>query len=243
MAHKNAVYRETLVDGRRVAHKFFSKKCSRAYDAYRRETTSLLRLKKCPHVVPLVQMYEDDYGYHVMTEWCERGAMSRHLILKNADAAACAMDLAKAVQEIHDMGVIHGDIKHSNILCSSSLLLSDFEESRTVDDSRRDSVRGTASYMSPEMFRAEVTKASDVWAVGVVVYSVLTGKMPFAARTMNDMFLSVRDTEPNFDSFPNKESRDFVRSCLAKDPKERPSVQELVSSFGNAWIACAHRDP
>lgn len=240
-ANKHAVYREVHKSGKRVAHKVFSKRNPRAFDAYRREVTSLVKLRESRYVVPLVDASEDDDAFHVMTEWCDQGSVPFGRLTESR-AVEISKNLSESLADIHRRGVVHGDIKQANIVLpqndSSSLWLIDFEESMSADkivDPYIFSLRGTPSYMAPETFRAKVSPASDVWAMGVTVFAMLTGQMPFRAKYAHELPQKITESKPDFDLLPNQLSRDFVRRCLTKDPSQRASAEELIKF--HAWIA------
>src|SRR6185369_2828253 len=82
-------------------------------------------------------------------------------------------------------------------------------------------ILGTAAYMAPEQARgAAVDKRADIWAYGVVLYEMLTGKQPFIGETVSDTLAAVLKTEPEWEAIPARLRR-LVRRCLEKNPKRR----------------------
>jgi serine/threonine protein kinase len=91
----------------------------------------------------------------------------------------------------------------------------------TVGETRPGVIIGTVAYMAPEQARGEaVDKRADIWAYGVVLYEMLTGKRPFAGKTTQDILSAVLSLEPDLDVVP-AEIRRLVRRCIEKDPKRR----------------------
>src|SRR6185436_19264949 len=91
----------------------------------------------------------------------------------------------------------------------------------TLEGTRAGVILGTAAYMAPEQARgAVVDKRADIWAYGVVLYEMLTGKQPFAGETVSDTLAAVLRAEPQWDAVP-AEMRRLVRRCLEKNPKRR----------------------
>ena len=92
-------------------------------------------------------------------------------------------------------------------------------------------ILGTAAYMAPEQARgAVVDKRADIWAFGVVLYEMLTGKQPFAGETVSDTLAAVLKTEPEWDAIPAGMRR-LVRRCLEKNVRQR------LRDIGDARIA------
>lgn len=91
----------------------------------------------------------------------------------------------------------------------------------TLEGTRAGVILGTAAYMAPEQARgAVVDKRADIWAFGVVLYEMLTGKQPFAGPTVSDTLAAVLKTEPDWDAVP-AEVRRLLRRCLEKEPRQR----------------------
>ncbi|KAJ1961244.1 MAP kinase kinase (MEK) [Dipsacomyces acuminosporus] len=137
-----------------------------------------------------------------------------------------------------DMRVMHRDIKPSNILLNSAgfIKICDFGISKEMINSIADTFVGTASYMSPERMKgSSYTVKSDVWSLGLTLMELALGKFPFRpegeAMTIFEMLNYITTEElPTMspDEFP-KDFCDMIDSCLAKDPKDRPTPRELVS--------------
>jgi Tol biopolymer transport system component len=90
-------------------------------------------------------------------------------------------------------------------------------------------ILGTAAYMSPEQARGKsVDKRADIWAFGVVLYEMLTGKKAFDGEDVSTILAAVIQTEPRLDSVPDRVER-LIKSCLEKDPKKR------LRDIGDAW--------
>ena len=99
----------------------------------------------------------------------------------------------------------------------------------TISPTRAGMILGTAAYMSPEQARGKtVDKRADVWAFGVVLYEMLTGKQAFTGETITDVLAAVVMSEPDWEEVPSRVRRLLV-SCLQKDPKQR------LRDIGDAW--------
>ena len=165
------------------------------------------------------------------------------------EALPIARQIADALEYAHEKGVVHRDLKPANIKLTADgqAKVLDFGLAKalsnepTSGDNPADSptltmratqagvIMGTAAYMSPEQARGKtVDKRADVWAFGVVLYEMLTGRQLFSGETVSDTLAAVLTKEPDWDRAPAK-TRRLLRKCLEKDPKRR------LRDIGDAW--------
>ena len=122
--------------------------------------------------------------------------------LKLDEALDIAIQAGQALQEAHERGVVHRDVKPANLMVTPQghVKLMDFGLARATDDTRitaASTVVGTPSYMSPEQARGEaVDRRSDIWSLGVVLYEMLTARAPFAGDSSTAVLRAVLDDEP-----------------------------------------------
>ncbi|MFN0130659.1 MAG: serine/threonine-protein kinase [Verrucomicrobiales bacterium] len=156
--------------------------------------------------------------------------------------------LARALHYAHEQGVIHCDVKPSNILIDNGgePHLTDFGIARLLDQDgqlTKSGVIGSPRYMSPEQAsgrRGEVTGATDIYGLGVVLYELLTGRPPFRAVTPSETLLQVMEQEPPdpHDSHPlvNRDLSIICLKCLEKNVLHRyASAAELADDL-ERWI-------
>jgi WD40 repeat protein len=153
--------------------------------------------------------------------------------LAAAEAAALVETLARAMHAAHAKGVLHRDLKPANVLLAEdgTPKITDFGLARKVDDVRKTAsgaVLGTPSYMAPEQASGktdELGPATDVWALGAILYECLTGRPPFRAPTSLDTLLQVMGDEPvslrqlRPEVPPDLET--ICHKCLQKEPARR----------------------
>ncbi|MEW2356718.1 WD40 repeat domain-containing serine/threonine-protein kinase [Spirillospora sp. NPDC029432] len=144
-----------------------------------------------------------------------------------------AVAVATALAAIHRAGVVHRDLKPANVLLGpDGPRVIDFGLARTEDMTRsRTGVKGTPRYMAPEAFGQEpVGAAADVWAWGAVVLFTALGRAPFDGGNLAAVMNAVLHRRPDLDVLPES-LRPIVAAALSRDPKERPSSQQVLMAL------------
>src|SRR5262249_21377867 len=151
-----------------------------------------------PNIVSIYDVVERDGFFHVVLEYVEGGDLSQQLKSgpwKPEEAARLVATLARAVDYAHSRGIVHRDLKPSNILLTKEGMpkISDFglatllgEREEDLGDTSEGVVLGTPSYMAPEQASGEIRRigpATDVHALGAMLYELLTGSRPFQGGT------------------------------------------------------------
>jgi serine/threonine-protein kinase len=175
-------------------------------------------------------------GESLRTLMYREGPMPSDRVMSLVAQAAAALHLA------HEQGIVHRDVKPSNLLVQSDgrLLLSDFGIARMVATARLTevgSVLGTVTYLAPEQITGEpVSPATDVYALGVVAYECLAGVPPFASRAPIEVAMShTRDEPPPLPDHTAFPVRRIVLRALAKNPADRwPTAAAMASAAAKA---------
>ncbi len=174
---------------------------------FRAEAEAVARLQH-PNIVQIFEVGEHGGLPFFSLEFCGGGSLDKKLAgtpLPPKEAAALVATLARAVQTAHEKGVIHRDLKPANILLTEdgTPKITDFGLAKRLDadagQTRTGSVMGTPSYMAPEQAggkTAEMGPLCDVYALGAILYELLTGRPPFRAATPLDTMMQVVSDDP-----------------------------------------------
>jgi Tol biopolymer transport system component len=227
-----------------------------------REAQSLAALNH-PHIAQIYGL-EDTALVMELVEGDDLSARLARGPLAIDDAIAIARQIAEALESAHDVGIVHRDLKPANVKVrgDGTVKVLDFGLAKVWAGASSDEdvlnsptiatpamtsagiILGTAAYMSPEQARGRpVDKRADIWAFGVVLYEMLSGRRAFPGDTITDVIAAVITREPDWSALPNGvpvRVRELLARCLEKDPRLR------LRDIGEARIALgkphAHRD-
>src|SRR5436309_8467608 len=218
---------------------------------FRREAEAAARLEH-PCIVPIYEVGERDGSCYFSMKFVEGGQLdevARREPMAIRRAVELIAKVARTVQYAHEQGILHRDIKPGNILLDQNGQphLTDFGLARLIDTessvTRTIEILGTPSYMAPEQAAGEtgkLSKATDVYGLGTVLYQLPTGQPPFAGGTTYETIRLLRDTEPRSPRLLNpKVDRDLSTmclKCLEKDPKRRYSSALALGEDLERWL-------
>jgi Serine/threonine protein kinase len=218
---------------------------------FRREAEAAAKLDH-PCIVPIHEVGEKDGQCYFSMNFVEGGQLDevvRRKPISIRSAAELIVKLACAVHYAHEHGILHRDIKPGNILVDKmgEPHLTDFGLARLVEIestvTRTKEVMGTPSYMAPEQAAGEHTKvsrATDVYGLGAVLYQLLTGHPPFAGGTTYETIRLLLNTEPRQPRQLNpKIDRDLSTVCLKsleKDPQRRFASALALAEDLEHWL-------
>jgi|GEM_PF-705076 len=187
---------------------------------------------------------EDHEGsLFIVMEYVDGGTLREKLpFVKIDDAVTVAMQIGEALQEAHAKGIVHRDIKADNIMLTSKgqVKVMDFGLAKlkgTLKLTRTSSTVGTLGYMAPEQIQGgEVDHRSDIFSFGVLLFEMLTGKLPFRGEHEAAMVYSIVNEDPQaIDQVRQDVSpllSNLIVKCLEKDPADRfQHMDEVVSEL------------
>ena len=186
--------------------------------------------KKPKHMINIVTEYAD--GGDLSEKIKERKNKNNNFT--ESEILDYFTQICLAIKHIHEKKIIHRDLKSGNIFLMKNGLvkLGDFGIAKgfqkTIDKAK--TMVGTPYYLSPEILESKpYDSKSDIWALGVLLYEMMTFKMPFNANSFP--MLSVKIMRGNYIPPPaiyTKDLRELVSKCLTVDPKSRPTIQEIL---------------
>ncbi|HLJ93916.1 MAG TPA: serine/threonine-protein kinase [Gemmataceae bacterium] len=213
---------------------------------FRTEAEVVARLQH-PHVVHIYEIGEQNGLPFFSLELCAGGSLASSLEqtpLPPTDAAKLVETLAQAVHVAHQAGIVHRDLKPANVLLASDGMpkITDFGLARKLNEvgqTASGAVMGTPSYMAPEQAGGrtrEIGPATDIYALGAILYECLTGRPPFQAATALDTIMQVVAEEPvpprELNPTSPRELEAICLKCLEKHPQKRyPSAAALAEDL------------
>eukprot|EP00980_Cylindrotheca_fusiformis_P026140 scaffold15472_cov117-Cylindrotheca_fusiformis.AAC.4 len=250
--------------GEKVALKKISKRHTNS-SAFRNETAALLRIYDNgghPNISGLRDMYEDFTHFYLILDLIKGGEMFDHLsnegAYSEADSARLIFEVASALAFLHGVGVVHNDLKPENLLlCSKNrsdgtikiidfgcaeITQSDTTFNGPIQENKVDD-NGTVGYWPPERFQHSVklSPAVDTWAVGVILYIMLTGFHPFdpnCDRSDDEIGDAIKENPyPPLDDVYvghlSDSAIDVIKKLMEPDPEKRMTAYELLH---HPWV-------
>ena len=253
------VYRATdLKLGQSVALKFLPEGVSRdpvALERFRNEVRIARRISH-PNVCRVYDIGEVDNHHFISMEYVDGedlGSLLRRIgRLPRDKALDIARDLCSGLTPAHDQGILHRDLKPANVMVDGRghVLIMDFGIAALAEQIQKHEIRsGTPAYMAPEQLSGEaVTTRSDIYALGLVMYELFTGKRAVESETMIELArLQQTDSatgELNLIKGLDPQMERVIMRCLEKDPAKRPAtVREVAAALpGGDPLLTGRRD-
>ena len=205
----------------------------------------ILKLCHHPNIVRLLDHLENlDYIFIVM-EYIEGGTLGQYIKKHNFNftehqAENIIYQIAQGVKYLHSYGIVHRDLKPDNIMITQPndlgvLKIMDFGLSKILSSQEKmvDGF-GTLSYVAPEvLLRSPYNKEVDIWSLGVILYYILCGHLPFRGNKEIIIAEKIVNDELEFDEeyweMRSQKVKDLIEKCLRKNPEERISINEFLN--------------
>jgi len=215
------------------------------------EQTELRGVSQClnlkhPNLVTLFDVRQDRDGDHwVVMEYVSGPSLDQVIAGRTGGMSAAEIEpwlsgIVAGIAFLHDRGIVHRDVKPANIFQENGTVkVGDVGLSKSMTPSRRSAQTesvGTVYYMAPEVARGRYGPEVDVYSLGVIVYELLTGKVPFDGESTAEILMKHLTQPPDL-NVPeiSPAMRPVLANALAKDPKHRtPSVTQLLNEFQQA---------
>ncbi|XP_037785837.1 phosphorylase b kinase gamma catalytic chain, skeletal muscle/heart isoform-like [Penaeus monodon] len=217
------------------------------YEATMREVEVLRLVAGHPYIIELHDVFESSTFIFLVFELCEHGELFDHLTtvvtLSEKKTKVIMRQLLEALAHVHGKGIVHRDLKPENILLDDNynIKLTDFGFAKVLAPSETlTELCGTPGYLAPELLRCNMIEGSpgyghpvDLWACGVIMYTLLVGCPPFWHRKQMVMIRNIMEGKYSFQS-PEWDDitdapKDLISKLLVVEPSKRITVQEALA--------------
>lgn len=196
---------------------------------------------KSPHLVTIFDVKKNDEGEYFIIMEHVSGPSLRELLMAEpkglgaAKAAFFLREIGKGLSYLHNGGIVHRDLKPANIFYEEGhVKIGDYGLSKFISVSRHSAQTasvGTVHYMAPEVGSGNYHRGIDIYALGVILYEMLLGKVPFEGSSMGEILMKHLTEQPEVQGLPPPFGA-VICKALAKDPKDRyQTVDEMMDAM------------
>ena len=211
------------------------------------QEVSILKALDHPNVIRIFDVYKNKNILYIVTEVCKGGELfDRIQSMKKFgenQAAKYMLDIVSAIMHCHNQDIVHRDLKPENLLfendsSNAKLKLIDFGTSRFLKEKKTlKKAIGTCYYIAPEVLSSSYDKKVDVWSLGIILYLMLSGEVPFNGRTDPEIHTKIKNSPISFTrtcwKSISEEAKFLIRNMLKKDPNERYSIDQV---YNDPWL-------
>ena len=204
---------------------------------------TILKMLDHPNIIKLYEFFEDTRNYYLVTEYLTGGELLdfilKHKVISEQETASYIKQLLSSVAYLHSRNIVHRDIKLENMIfesaeAGSALKLIDFGTSVIRSPMRNmRHCKGTISYLAPEVIQNKYTEKCDIWSVGVCMYVLLSGKMPFGGRDDKEVLDCIVRGQYKLTGTEwvavSPQAKDLIRKLIDSNPNTRISAQAALS--------------
>ncbi|XP_036339105.1 phosphorylase b kinase gamma catalytic chain, liver/testis isoform isoform X4 [Rhagoletis pomonella] len=215
-------------------------------EATRQEISILRQVMGHPYIIDLQDVFESDAFVFLVFELCPKGELFDYLTsvvtLSEKKTRTIMRQIFEGVEYIHAKNIVHRDLKPENILLDENhnVKITDFGFARQLkDEEKLTDLCGTPGYLAPETLKCNMFEGSpgyskevDIWACGVIMFTLLVGCPPFWHRKQMVMLRNIMEGKYSFTSPEwadiSEDPKDLIRKCLVVDPAKRITVKEIL---------------
>ena len=220
----------------KIIHKEIFQKVDRVY---LNNEIAILKLVNHPNVIHLKETYEDKENIYIVLELIKDGDffdfINNKSCLTDNELKPIMKQLLEATAYLHEFGIVHCDIKPENILYDKTtgniIKLTDFGLSRMILSNQKLNIScGTLQYVAPEILSSKGSgMESDMWSIGVIMYLLVNGKLPYDANTSGEIFDKITMTSLHFRNCVSQNAKNLILALLEPNPKERITAKNALS--------------
>ncbi|XP_022224837.1 phosphorylase b kinase gamma catalytic chain, skeletal muscle/heart isoform isoform X4 [Drosophila guanche] len=215
-------------------------------EATRQEISILRQVMGHPYIIDLQDVFESDAFVFLVFELCPKGELFDYLTsvvtLSEKKTRTIMRQIFEGVEYIHAKSIVHRDLKPENILLDENhnVKITDFGFARQLQEGEKlTDLCGTPGYLAPETLKCNMFEGSpgysqevDIWACGVIMFTLLVGCPPFWHRKQMVMLRNIMEGKYSFTSPEwadiSEDPKDLIRKCLVVDPAQRITVTEVL---------------
>ena len=235
----SSVYRATqILTNLPVALKIISKKSLISNVKLHQEIVILKRISDRKYLMKLLEVFEDENFIYLVLEYHKNGDLITYLnnkrFLSEDELAPIFKRISMAVKTLHNLGIIHRDIKMDNVMLDQNgdPVLSDFGiSSIVVPNSVINDTGGTPAYLAPEVINASGTIGykTDVWGLGVLLFALVFGALPFQGSNFQELYQNILTENYSFPDYAaSSEVKDLIKKLLKVNLSVRCSIDEML---------------
>ncbi|KAI5625747.1 calcium/calmodulin-dependent protein kinase type 1B, partial [Silurus asotus] len=233
---------------KRVAIKCIRKKAFKGKESMLENEIAVLRRLKHGNIISLEETFETPAKLYLVMTLVTGGELLDRILKQGSytekDASHVILQVLEAVKYLHQLDIVHRDLKAKNLLYEtpfqdSKIVLSDFGLSKIADQGFLSTACGTPAYVAPELLQEKTYgKEVDLWAMGVISFILLCGYPPFYDDNDTELYKQIIEAKVEFDS-PywddiSDSAKDFIVHLLEKDPKRRFNCEQALQHL---WIS------
>jgi len=242
------VYRVQSADSAKIYACKIINKSKLVSSEHQRKLVSEIQLHRDlrhPNIVRFERQFEDKKNVYILLECCSNGSLMelsmRRTRLTEPEVRYFMKEILVAIQFLHSRFIIHRDLKLGNILLDQNMTIKicDFGLAAKLqfDSERKTTICGTPNYTAPEILNQRKSGEGhsyevDVWAIGVIMFTLLTGKPPFETKNIKETYRRIKRIKyqwpPNSDQYISPQAKSLISGVFKKAATERPNLEQMA---------------